>query len=76
MDGRNHRMRTTTGLGSATDPAHVDEETRSWVNWVLALLTVPGAAIVMLYTLGAVMSADGGSTPSASCATARRLWLC
>jgi len=30
-----------------------------WVNWGLALSTVPAAAIVMLFALGAVMSTDG-----------------
>ncbi|MEZ0349804.1 hypothetical protein [Mycobacterium sp. pR1184] len=30
-----------------------------WVNWGLALTTVPAAAIVMLFALGAVMSTDG-----------------
>jgi hypothetical protein len=30
-----------------------------WVNWALALTTVPGAALVMLFALGAVMSTDG-----------------
>jgi hypothetical protein len=29
-----------------------------WVNWGLALATVPAAAIVMLFALGAVMSTD------------------
>lgn len=29
---------------------------RLWVNWVLALLTVPGAVVVMVFALGAVMS--------------------
>lgn len=29
-----------------------------WINWGLALSTVPGAAIVMLFALGAVMSTD------------------
>jgi hypothetical protein len=29
---------------------------RLWVNWVLALLTVPGAAVVLIFALGAVMS--------------------
>ncbi|WP_396891278.1 hypothetical protein [Mycobacterium sp. Z3061] len=48
-----------TGPGSATDPTGDDgEKARSRVNWVLALLTVPGAAIVMLFALGAVMSTD------------------
>ncbi len=38
-----------------------------WINWGLALTTVPAAAIVMLFALGAVMSTDGcsdGSCPS------------
>jgi hypothetical protein len=30
----------------------------AWVNWGLALATVPAAAIVMLFALGAVMSTD------------------
>jgi hypothetical protein len=29
---------------------------RFWVNWALALLTVVGAGVVMVYCLGAVMS--------------------
>ena len=37
---------------------------RSWVNWGLALATVPGAALVMLFALGAVMSTDGCSAQS------------
>ena len=32
-----------------------------WVNWGLALATVPAAAIVMLFALGAAMSTDGCS---------------
>jgi hypothetical protein len=35
-----------------------------WVNWGLALSTVPAAAIVMLFALGAVMSTDGCSDRS------------
>ncbi|MCQ4363389.1 hypothetical protein KQR54_20060 [Mycobacterium gordonae] len=60
MNG-NNRYRTATGPGSATDPTQQGDEgdrARSRVNWVLALLTVPGAAIVMLFALGAVMSTD------------------
>lgn len=30
---------------------------RLWVNWALALLTAPAAALVMIFALGAVMSA-------------------
>jgi hypothetical protein len=29
---------------------------RLWVNWVLALLTIPAAAVVLVFALGAVMS--------------------
>jgi hypothetical protein len=60
VDG-NNRYRTTTGPGSATDPTQQGDDgdrARSRVNWVLALLTVPAAAIVMLFALGAVMSTD------------------
>lgn len=54
----------------APAPAPVDEgrgrNVWPWVNWGLALATVPAAAIVMLFALGAVMSTDGcsgGSCP-------------
>ena len=33
-----------------------DKRVRLWVNWALALLTVVGAGVVMLFALGAVMS--------------------
>ncbi|MGA8249119.1 MAG: hypothetical protein WBW75_26825 [Mycobacterium sp.] len=46
----------------ATEPAQVESRRRGdiwpWVNWGLALTTVPSAAIVMLFALGAVMSTD------------------
>ena len=50
---------------SATEPVY-GERRRSrdvwpWVNWGLALTTVPAAAIVMLFALGAVMSTDACS---------------
>lgn len=35
-----------------------------WVNWGLALATVPAAAIVMLFALGAVMGTAGCSERS------------
>jgi hypothetical protein len=38
-----------------------DRNVWPWVNWGLALLTVPGAAFVMLFALGAVMSTDSCS---------------
>lgn len=34
---------------------------RLWVNWVLALLTIPAAAVVLVFALGAVMSTAGCS---------------
>lgn len=37
---------------------------RTWINWGLALATVPAAALVMLFALGAVMSTDGCSDRS------------
>jgi hypothetical protein len=33
-----------------------DKRVRLWVNWSLALLTVVGAGVVMVFALGAVMS--------------------
>ncbi|OBI46577.1 hypothetical protein [Mycobacterium colombiense] len=36
----------------------------TWINWGLALATVPAAALVMLFALGAVMSTDGCSDRS------------
>lgn len=53
---------------SATQPAGPDGGTSRnvwpWVNWGLALATVPAAAIVMLFALGAVMSTAGCSDRS------------
>jgi hypothetical protein len=53
----------TVGSGTATaqgaGPGGRGRNVWPWVNWGLALATVPGAAIVMLFALGAVMSTDG-----------------
>jgi hypothetical protein len=53
---------------SATQPAGLDggasRNVWPWVNWGLALATVPAAAIVMLFALGAVMSTAGCSDRS------------
>lgn len=48
-------VRTDTG---PTVQAGADRRGRLgvWVNWVLALLTVPAAAVVLIFALGAVMS--------------------
>jgi hypothetical protein len=60
MNGNNRESTVATGPGSTSPPDPRDDEgkTRSRVNWVLALLSVPAAAIVMLFALGAVMSTD------------------
>ncbi|ETW24106.1 hypothetical protein MGAST_10400 [Mycobacterium gastri 'Wayne'] len=59
MNGRN-RLTETRPSGVA-DAMQGSGQARLWVTWVLALLTVPGAAIVMLFALGAVMSTDACS---------------
>jgi hypothetical protein len=60
-DSRDHRV-------TETEPARHDAGRRRsvwpWVNWGLALSAVPGAAIVMLFALAAVMSTDGCGGPS------------
>lgn len=52
-----------TETPGTTDPAHPQTDHGGhmwpWVNWGLALATVPAAAMVMLFALGAVMSTDG-----------------
>ena len=56
------------GTQSAAEPTRGDDARGRgawpWVNWGLALATVPAAAIVMLFALGAVMSTDGCSDRS------------
>ncbi len=45
--------------GTATATEHQPDgrpRLRLWVNWILALLTIPGAAVVLIFALGAVMS--------------------
>lgn len=67
MDANNN---LTVGSGSAGAPPYgrpagaPRPNARRWVNWGLALATVPGAALVMLFALGAVMSTDGCSPQS------------
>lgn len=67
MDSNNN---LTVGNGTAGAPLYgrpagaPRPNVRSWVNWGLALATVPGAALVMLFALGAVMSTDGCSDQS------------
>jgi hypothetical protein len=64
MNANNSNVTFDSGTRSATRPAHGEGRGRNvwpWVNWGLALSTVPAAAIVMLFALGAVMSTDGCS---------------
>ena len=64
MNANNSNVTFDSGTYSATGLAQGEGRGRNvwpWVNWGLALSTVPGAAIVMLFALGAVMSTDGCS---------------
>lgn len=67
MDANNSNVTFDGGTQSATGLAQVETRRRRvwpWVNWGLALSTVPGAALVMLFALGAVMSTDACSDRS------------
>ncbi|WP_374024047.1 hypothetical protein [Mycobacterium sp. HNNTM2301] len=66
MNADNSNLAVGGGTSGATGPAQGGSGRRNgsrnvwpWANWALALATVPAAAIVMLFALGAVMSADG-----------------
>ncbi|HEX5254349.1 MAG TPA: hypothetical protein VFW69_10830 [Mycobacterium sp.] len=67
MDADNN-LTVDSGSGGATAVGRPDgvrrRNTRPWINWGLALATVPAAAIVMLFALGAIMSTDGCSDRS------------
>jgi hypothetical protein len=67
MDANNN-LTVGGGTPSAAEPTWGEgargRSVRPWVNWGLALATVPAAAIVMLFALGAVMSTDGCSDRS------------
>jgi hypothetical protein len=61
VNGDNHNLAIDHRAGGATEPAQDRRHRRDvwpWVNWGLALTTVPAAAIVMLFALGALMSTD------------------
>lgn len=66
----NHHLTVGPGAARAGAPGHPQEGRRGdawpWVNRALALATVPAAAIVMLFALGAAMSTDGCSDRSCS----------
>jgi hypothetical protein len=62
MNAKNPNLSFDSQIHSAAEPAQHhsgDRHVPPWVNWGLALSTVPAAAIVMLFALGAVMSTDG-----------------
>ncbi|HTY34305.1 hypothetical protein [Mycobacterium sp.] len=64
MDANNNLAvgrETRSASGSGRGDAGRGLSAWPWVNWGLALATVPAAAIVMLFALGAVMSTDGCS---------------
>ena len=62
VNAKNSDVTLSNDARSATAPARADgahgRNVWPWVNWGLALATVPAAAIVMLFALGAVMSTD------------------
>jgi len=64
----NNNLAVGSGTRTVAEPARGEgsrgRNTWPWVNWGLALATVPAAAIVMLFALGAVMSTDGCSDRS------------
>lgn len=69
MNGDNH-LTASPGAAHGGAPGRRPESRGGgawlWVNWCLALGTVPAAAIVMLFALGAAMSADGCGDASCS----------
>jgi hypothetical protein len=67
MNANDSNVTFDSGTHSATGSAQGESRGRHvwpWINWGLALSTVPAAAIVMLFALGAVMSTDGCSDRS------------
>src|ERR1700730_9989748 len=62
MDANND-LTVGSGTQSVAEPTWAEgtrgRSVRPWVNWGSALATVPAAAIVMLFALGAAMSTDG-----------------
>jgi hypothetical protein len=61
MNEENRDVKIDPGVDRATEPNATGGPDRSkrlrfWVNWALAALTVLGAAVVMVFALGSVMS--------------------
>ncbi len=65
MNGNNRNLAVDRGADSAAEPARGESrpggDVWPWVDWGLAVTSVPAAAIVMLFALGAVMSTDACS---------------
>lgn len=65
MNGNNRNLAVDRGADSAAEPARGESrpggDVWPWVSWGLAVTSVPAAAIVMLFALGAVMSIDACS---------------
>jgi hypothetical protein len=61
MNAKNSNVTFDSGAQTVTEPSRGESGRRAWrwVNWGLALSTVPAAATVMLFALGVVMSTDG-----------------
>jgi hypothetical protein len=68
MNADNSNLTVGSGASTAAGPGQggsgSGRNVWPWVNWGLALATVPAAVIVMLFALGAVMSTDGCSESS------------
>lgn len=62
MNDQHHDLKVDSETGGTV---HADTGrggiSRQWATWLLALLTAPGAAIVMIFALGAVMSSAASS---------------
>ncbi len=61
MNEENPNLKIAGQRGADTEAATQDDTRhpgrfRLWVNWVLVLLTIPAAAVVVIFGLGAVMS--------------------
>lgn len=63
MDADNN-VTVDRGAAGTTPVGAPSRNAWPWVNWGLALATVPAAAIVMLFALGAVMGTAGCSERS------------
>jgi hypothetical protein len=54
--GETTELTRETGIESSSGDEPGQRRPRAWVNWALALLTVPAAALVMIFDVGAAVS--------------------